>query len=337
MPITASRLRPASHLPQSRPHSHGMAIAHLRWLVLLALALALPAGADEVVFPTGSRLGLVPPPGVTTSKTFLGFEDPENNVAIVLVALPPEAYAGLEKSADAEALKRQGVTVEKREPLSLAIGKALLVIDRQEAQALKLHKWILMASAPEFTALVTVQIQDAAQTKYPAAAIHSALASLVARPEVPIQEQLSLVPCKLGELAGFRVGGVIGGRAVMLTDALANVTGPTHDPQIVIAVAPGGPAQAADRENFARDTFAAIPNLKDVRIVSAEPLRIGGLPGYQIMAQGKENATGVDVSIVQWLRFGTGGYMHLIAVARTDAWPQAYPRFRRVRDGIDLR
>jgi hypothetical protein len=123
----------------------------------------------------------------------------------------------------------------------------------------------------------------------------------------------------------------------MLTDAAADVAAPSHDPQMVVAVAPGGPAQPADREIFARDTFAAIPNLKDVHVVSAEPLRIGGMPGYQIMAQGKENATGADVSIVQWLRFGTGGYMHLIAVARTDAWPQAYQRFRQVRDGIELR
>jgi hypothetical protein len=29
--------------------------------------------------------------------------------------------------------------------------------------------------------------------------------------------------------------------------------------------------------------------------------------------------------------------MHVIAVARTEAWTQAYARFRQVRDGVELR
>ena len=314
-----------------------MTIAYIRWLVLIVLALSLPARADDVVFPTGSHLGLVPPPGVTASRGFFGFEDPGNNVAIILVALPPQAYAGMESTANAEALKRQGMTMEAREPLSIAAGQGFLVIARQEVENLKLHKWIMVASTPALTALVTAQIPDAARAAYPDAAMRAALASLAVRQVVPVAEQLSLVPFKLGDLAGFRIGGVMSGRAVMLTDAAADFTGPSSDPQIIVAVAPGGPAQAGDRETFAREAFGGIPNLKDVHIVSAEPLRIGGLPGHQIMAQGKENASGVDVSIVQWLRFGTGGYMHLIAVARTDVWTQAYARFRQVRDGIDLR
>jgi hypothetical protein len=314
-----------------------MHTTHIRWLVFMLLALALPASAADVVFPTGSRIGLVPPPGLTMSTSFVGFEDPSNNVAIAIVALPPEAFAGLDQSADGDALKRQGLTSATREPFTLAAGKAFLVIGSQDVQNVKLRKWIMVVSTPELTALVTLQVPDDARSAYPDDTVRAALASLAVRPLVPIEEQLSLVPFKVGDLAGFRIGGIIGGRAVMLTDAAAEVVGPTHDPQIIVAVAPGGPAQAADRENFARDTFGGIPNLKDIHVVSAEPLRIGGLPGHQIMAQAKENATGADVTIVQWLRFGTGGYMHLVAVARTDVWVQAYTRFRQVRDGIELR
>jgi hypothetical protein len=55
------------------------------------------------------------------------------------------------------------------------------------------------------------------------------------------------------------------------------------------------------------------------------------------MATGKDNASGTDVTIVQWLRFGNGAYMQMVGVAPTDAWTQAYARFREVRDGIDQR
>ena len=105
----------------------------------------------------------------------------------------------------------------------------------------------------------------------------------------------------------------------MLTDAAAVTTAASNDPRMVVAVAPGGPAQAGDRDGFARDVFSAIPNLKDVRIVSSEPLRMGMQQGHQIMATGKDNATGTDVTIVQWLRFGNGAYMQMVGVAPTDS------------------
>ena len=89
-------------------------MAAFRWLIVLFIALALaalPARAAEPVYPPGSRIGLVPPAGMTPSQNFFGFEDLDNSVAIVLVALPAEAYADLDKSVTADALKRQGVTL----------------------------------------------------------------------------------------------------------------------------------------------------------------------------------------------------------------------------------
>jgi hypothetical protein len=80
-----------------------------------------------------------------------------------------------------------------------------------------------------------------------------------------------------------------------------------------------------------------IPNLKDVRIENAEPLRIGGQQGYQILANGRDAAGGAALTVVQWLRFGGGAHMQMVGIARSDAWKDAYPRFRAVRDGIEPR
>src|SRR5204862_7050210 len=144
-------------------------------------------------------------------------------------------------------------------------------------------------------------------------------------------------PFRVGELAGFRVGGVMAGRAVMLTDATADLPAARSEPHVVVAIAAGGPAQGVDRGEFARQVFGTIPNLKDIRFTSSEPLRIGGQQGHQIMAQGKGAATGADITIVQWLRVGSGAYMHLAGLARTHAWAPAYARFRQVRDGVGTR
>jgi len=308
-----------------------------RWVFfVILLALLSPAQAADVVFPAGSRVGLAPPPGVTPSHTFQGFEDPAHSVAVVIAALPREAHWDLRRSTSAEELKKRGITFEKREEQKLDAGDASLVIARQEVDKIKLRKWIFSVLAPDLIALVTVQVPDEAANLYPETAIRDALSTVTIRATVPVEEHLGLLPFRVGELAQFRIGGVIAGRAIMLTDAATDEPGPGVDSHIVVAVAPGGPAQVADRNTFARDVFGSIPNLKDVHVNSAEPLRIGGQPGHQVMATAKDARTGADINVVQWLRFGNGAYLHMIGIARTSTWIPTYARFRQVRDGIDL-
>jgi hypothetical protein len=302
------------------------------WL-LFWLALALPAAAEDLVYPVGSRIGLIPPPGLTASTSFPGFEDRTRNVALLLGVLPPEAFAAFEKSDSAEGLKKLGATLEKRESLTLPTGKAVLVIGRQDKQS----TWMLVAAMPDLTAMLTLRIPDTAKDTYPDKIIQAAFATLAVRPEVPVEEQLGLLPFRMGEMAGFKIAGVLAGRGIMLTDIATDAAGNSIKPHIMVAMVPGGPAEAADRDDTARQIFRGLPNLKDVRINGSQPLRIGGQQGHEIMAVAKDPATGADLSLVQWLRFGGGAYLHLVGTAPTPLWTQAYGRFRAVRDGIETR
>ncbi|HZD27130.1 MAG TPA: hypothetical protein VE251_00350 [Xanthobacteraceae bacterium] len=309
-------------------------------LIVFALAVgAVPAAATDAAYPPGSRIGLAPPPGMVVSKNFFGYEDAENNAAIILLALPPQAYADLDKSITADALKQQGLTFETREDMPLSTGKAFLVLGHHEVENMKIRKWILVAASSGLTALVTVQIPEAAKALYPDAAIRAALATLAIRNTVPVEEQLSLLPFKVSDLAGFRVGGIVPGRALMLGDAAADApgTGAITEPHLFVAISPGGPVQTGDRDAFARDVFATVPNLRDIRITTSEPLRIGGQQGHQILADARDPTGAAGLTVVQWLRFGGGAYLQMVGIARTEAWKDAYPRFRSVRDGIDTR
>jgi hypothetical protein len=328
----------------------------------LLMALSAPACADDVAYPPGSRIGIVPPAGLHASASFPGFEDRDRNVAILLTVLPPQAYAEFEKADSNEAMRRQGAKLEKREVLVLPGGKALLVIGSQElepskdpsrpapkadakpgASAIlpKTRTWLLVASTRDLTALVTVMIPDAAKDAYPDNAIRAALASLAVRAEVPVEEQLGLLPFKVGELAGFKIGAVLPGRALMLTDAANNAAAGsverTIEPRITVTLIPGAPSDLGSRDDLARQMFASIPNLKDARIIQSESLRIGGQPGHELRATARAADAGLELTLVQWLRFGSGASLHLVGMASSEAWMQAYPRFRAVRDGIEPR
>lgn len=304
---------------------------------LILAVLLMPAMAGDVVFPIGSRLGLVPPAGLRPAQSFPGFEDPQNSVFIRLVALPGEAFSELEKTMTNDALKKQGMTVEKREALPLGSGNAIMAIVRQDTTVGRIRKWLLIVPIDNLTALVSLEMPAAPPAPYTDAAVRATLTSLATRPHVPLDEQLMLVPFKIGETAGMRLVRVVPGMAVQFTDGPKDAVEATEQAHLLIAAAPGGPADIRDRDQFARDAMRSFPVLKDIRITNSEPMRIGGQPGHEVRAQAKDVQTGADIELVQWLRFGTGAYLRILGFAPKEKWPDMFMRFRAVRDGLEPR
>jgi hypothetical protein len=316
--------------------------ARYAFAALLALmALAAPVHAADPIYPAASRIGLVPPTGMVTSNTFSGFADPDEDAVILLAALPAEAFSQIEKTLDPDTLKKEGITVDKREPMQLSVGKALLLTGRQVAEKTHYRKWLLVVEANDLTALVNVQAPESSVYSEPV--VRAALMTLSVRATVPDAEQLSLVPFTVGELAGFHVNRVLPGRALMLSDAAADSAKDTaKDPapagieaHLLIAAVPGGPTEADDRGKFARQAFGEIAGLRDVHLTMSEPLRIGGQFGYQTMADAKDARTGTAVQVVQWLRFGSGGFLQMVGVGPTENWTSLRARLRTIRDSVD--
>jgi hypothetical protein len=316
----------------------GRKLNSVRAAFVLAAALAclvLPpaARAADPIFPIASRVGLVPPAGMVVSKGFVGFEDVAKDSAILIAAQPPAAFPEIEKSLATDELKKNGITVDGREEMKFDFGQGTLVVGRQTADKTRYRKWLLNVQTDDLTALVNVQVPEQ-ETAYPDATIRAALATLAVRKTIPDAEKLSLLPFTLSDLAGFHIENVLPGRAVMLIDTPDGVPTNNFDPRMFVAAFDGGPAEKDDQAQFARMTFGQIVGIKDVQITMSEPLRIGGQSGFQTTAQAKDMKTGENIMVAQWLRFGTGGFMQMIGMAKADGWPTALTRLRAVRDGI---
>ena len=298
-----------------------------------ALAILGPALAAEPVFPLGLRIGLEPPGDLKPSTHFSGFEDIDRKVAVTILDLPAGAYAELERAANAK--EQTGLTDVKRENFSFRSGTGLLVTGRAQIKDVTLHKWLLLATAAadkDLTVLINVEVPETALSVYSDAVIRKALASVTFRP-MPIQEQLGLLPFKVGQLAGFRVMKVLAAGGVILTD------GPGDDlskqPYVIVSIGRGSPERPDDRARFARDALMASP-LRDLRIQSADTMRIGGMPGFEIRAQA-DGLNGEPIMVAQWLRFNGASFLRIIGVGRKTDWDALFTRFRAVRDGVEMR
>jgi len=313
-----------------------------------AATTASPAGAPaSPTFPTGSRIGLVPPPGMMLSKAFPGFIDPDQHAVMLVATLPGAAYADIQKTMTPQALKKQGLLIEKQQAFDLSFGKGMLIVGTQPSPRDKTlsRKWLLAAPAGDVTALVTVQVPADNKT-YKDAVIRTALATLTVRSAVPDNEMLSLLPFTVGNLAGFRIVNVIPGRAMLLVDVpttphMVVTQGLLPEIQIdgrsIIAAVPGGPSPGQARTDFARYAFGTIGGIKDVQVTMSEPVRLDDKEGFETVAHAKDAATGADLMVVQWLRFGTSEFLQVVGISRAPVWERELSRLRTLQDSIVLK
>lgn len=304
-------------------------------LALVSGAMA-PALAAEPVFPPGSRIGLVPPKGFVPSTVFRGFQDNDNKAVIVTFELPPATFTTIEQSDSIETVRKQGLTVEKREDFPVANGKGILFTGTEEAPGMKARKWLLFFKLPDIAIAVNVLIPETAKDVYSEEVIRASLATLATR-AAPIEEKLSLLPFRVEDLAGFRVFDVADNRTLLLIDGPPDSTDVAANANMMLGAAAMTPVPAEERANFARSTLSDLTAFKDMRVTFAEPVRLGGQQGFELRVNAIHAATGTEVSIVQWIRFGTGGVVRIVGVAPKDKWADTFPRFRAVRDSLAVR
>ncbi|CAL8976267.1 hypothetical protein GJ689_18145 [Rhodoplanes serenus] len=318
-----------------RPVALGLLVASL---ALCGAALPGPAAAGEPVYPTGLKIGLAPAPGLRVAEKFPGFEDKETGATVLMLEVAPPALAETAKQLGRDSLKKQGIVEQRRESFP-AGSKGTLVAGRQEGDGRTVRKWILLAPAGDTGALVVVQVPEEAAKSYPEAAVRDMLASVRQRADVPIEEQLELLPIRLDERSGMRPIRVLGSNGALLTDGPKDTLEAVEQPLLIVSVGRGGPEENAARDTFARNLLAGFGAYKDVRIVGTEMLRLGGggAHTHQVMAEAKDPKTDAPLKLVQWVRFGSGAYLRILGAARDDAWSEAFPRFRAVRDGVNPR
>jgi len=306
--------------------------------VLLAVCLALAgltSAAAEPIYPPGLRVGLEPAAGLKPARGIPGFADAERQAAVTIFELPTVAYDQITRSTFA--MPEREFAGVGREAFPFAGGLGFLIDGHKKKDGADRRVWFLVArpvagEARDFTALIRVEVPAPASEVYSEAVVREMLASVTFRSE-PVAERLGLLPFRLTDLAGFRVITVLGNGVVVLTEGPSDNL--VDQPYAVVSIARGAPDNPEDYARFARNLLANSP-IVELAMTSSDRMRINGLPGFEIRARG-ESSNGMPLSLVQWLRFGSGGFIRVIAVAAQQDWDQLFNRFRALRDGIELR
>ncbi|WFU41151.1 hypothetical protein QA640_00960 [Bradyrhizobium sp. CB82] len=305
----------------------------IRPLAALALliASALPALAADAIFPPGLRVGMVPLIGLSQARTFPGFESDDGGVKVLVTELPPDAYGEVANAFKANPGGPGGIKPEK---LDTPAGLAYYTAETGKAGTATVKRYSMIVPGTGFSGYVAVQVPENVTRIYSDDAVRQMFATAVTRKEVPVDEQLAQMPFRITDLAAFKnVRTLSPGASIVLADG-DEATGFEPKPYMIIGLIGATPQQAEDRARFAQEAAMQIPGMRESRITMSEPIRVNGQPAIETRLDGVSGKDKTAVTVVQWIRFGGGTSLRIIASAPRDQWSEAFTRFRAVRDGI---
>jgi hypothetical protein len=277
---------------------------------------------------------MTPLVGLSRARTFVGFETEDQSVKVLVAELPPEAYTEVMNAFKADPGGAGGI---KPESIETAAGLAYYTVENAKDPTGNVRRYSMILPGGAFAGYVAVQIPENAGKIYTDDAVRQMFASAVVRKEVPLEEQLGLLPFKLSELSGFKnVRTLTVGSAIIMADG-DETSGFEAAPYMVISIMPSAPAQPEDRDRFSQQAATSIPGVRSARITMSESVRIDSTPGNETRVDGISGKDNTPVTVVQWLRFNGPTSLRIIGSAPRDEWSKAFPRFRAVRDGIQPR
>lgn len=311
-----------------------------------ALPAALAESLPERVFPEGLGIGLVPPEGMQPSRRFPGFEDEARETAIMMMEMPPELFAKLEKDLRDPARDPDGFKLIKREAWPVDGGKGVLIEASQEIEGATVYKWVLVRGTPASAAFVTFQVSAGARDHYTEDVVRRTLRSLAVRDHAELQAEVDALPFTVDETlddassddrTGFRVSRVIPGSSVMLTNGPKDLVQAAEQPVIVIGSGTAAIAGKLEQDRFARQSFAGLTGLRSVQVRRGEGVTREGVDWHEMEADAQDAESGAKVRIFQAIRFDRSAFIRFVIVARDDAYPQTLRFLDGLRDSVGLR
>jgi len=217
-------------------------------VVALLIATLRPGSAADATFPPGLRIGLAPLVGLVRAKSFSGFESDDQRVKVLMTELPAEAYNEVSNAFKNNPGGAGGIKPEK---IETPAGTAYYTTETAKDGADTVRRYSMIVSGGMFSGYVAVQIPENVIKIYSDDAVRQMFASTTIRKDVPVQEQLGLMPFNLTDLSNFKnVRTLAPGAALVLADSEES-KGFEVAPFMVIGLLAITPPQPDDRARFA--------------------------------------------------------------------------------------
>jgi hypothetical protein len=257
----------------------------------------------------GTKISLIPPEDFTKATNFNGFEEEESSSSIMVLDLPG-SYAEISGSLTKANFAKQGVEAEKIEELIVNGLPALLITGQQLAYGEVFGKYILVFGTEKETIIINGAFPKEFEELGPE--IKKAMLSIYYEREKILDpfENLDFSVDPKGTKLKF--AGNVSGSLLFTVDA--QIPTLSDDKTNLIVAKSISAINPDDKKAFAINRFKQTP-LTVEKIEYTQEISIDDLPGYEILAEGKDNKTGEIQSIYQVILFTDTVYYMLLGTS----------------------
>jgi len=296
--------------------------------LISALLGVLPALAAPVRVP-GTNVTLEPPAGFVAAENYPGFQSAEHQ-ATIMVTQMPAPIAEVMKAMNKETMATRGMTLLSSSAEKVAGLDALLLEVAQTGGGVEYLKWMLVTGDPDTTYMVVGTFPRTAGKEVGAVIRASVLtASLTQGPGDPYEGLLFRVePTPVLKLSD-RVSNLL-----IFTEAgKKGVLGPGEPLYIVGSSI--GPGASGDLQAFSKARAQQTEKITDIRIVGGREIEVGGLAAWELLADAKDEKSGIPVRFYQVIvPDGGGGYFIVQGFVATDRAVELLPEFRKLTESF---
>lgn len=288
--------------------------------------LLISKQSNLVEFPEVG-LAIQQPIGFKKATSFYGFEQSASNSSVVLTKIPGP-YSAIAQGFDKKKLAARGITLISKQPVKIDRQQGILLQITQRAYGEQFRKWVLVFGNEQSTQVITATFLDANSQKI-GEPLKKVLLTVVPG-SVSAMPTKSSLPFTVTAVEGLLpVSAVVGtGKIAAFTNngkiPLANPS----DPLFVVTVSLGD-IPVDDRKAFATNRLSNYPQTEIAKITATNEVTIDNLPGWEIIADGRDSQSKSNLRLYQVMLFPKqGGYILMTGLVGDKQSELYLPKFK---------
>ena len=275
---------------------------------------------------TGTGILLAPPPGFVASDRFPGFERADLQASIMVTEIPAPA-SEMMRGMTAPALATRGMTLISSTTQVLDGRPSLLLKVSQQAPGATVLKWMIVSGDVKTSVMIVGTFPREREPQIGEAMKDAVLSTRWNAAAAP-PDHFEGLAFRISPINSLKIAGRMSNMLVLTETGKIAPQG--AGAAVFVAGTSLAAVDLADLKGFATARARQTKQLNTLRVLEERPTTIGGETAYELIADGKDAATGRPVTLYQVVLPDRDGYVLMQGMVASPRASELVPEFRKV-------
>ena len=275
---------------------------------------------------TGTSILLAPPPGFVASERFPGFERADLQASIMVTEIPAPA-SEMMRGMTAPALATRGMTLISSTTQVLDGRPSRLLKVSQQAPGATVLKWMIVSGDVKTSVMIVGTFPREREPQIGEAMKDAVLSTRWNAGAAP-PDHFEGLAFRISPINSLKIAGRMSNMLVLTETGKIAPQG--AGAAVFVAGTSLAAVDLADLKGFATARARQTKQLNTLRVLEERPTTIGGETAYELIADGKDAATGRPVTLYQVVLPDRDGYVLMQGMVASPRAPELVPEFRKV-------